>query len=105
MDRSIQILSVFLLLTLASVIRAQTPLTCGIVGIDGPAQVDPGTPVVFKTKVTGIIQTTKPEFKWKLSAGTITTGQGTDQITVDTVGAWWLGNDRYSGIVRGTTRL
>ena len=86
MDRSIQILSVSLLLTLASVIRAQTPLTCGIVGIDGPAQVDPGTPVVFKVKITGIIHTTKPEFKWKLSAGTITTGQGTDQITVDTVG-------------------
>ena len=86
MDRSIQILSVFLLLTLASVIRAQMPLTCGIVGIDGPAQVDPGTAVVFKAKITGIIHTTKPEFKWKLSAGTITTGQGTDQITVDATG-------------------
>jgi hypothetical protein len=48
--------------------------------------VDPGTPVVFKAKTTGILHTTKPEFKWKLSAGTITTGQGTDQITVDTVG-------------------
>jgi len=86
MDRSIQILSVFLLLTLASVIRAQTPLTCGIVGIDGPAQVDPRTAVVFKAKITGIIHMTKPEVKWKLSAGTITTGQGTDQITVDTTG-------------------
>ena len=47
---------------------------------------DPGTPVVFKAKITGNIHTTKPEIKWKLSAGTITTGQGTDQITVDTVG-------------------
>src|SRR5215216_5713806 len=86
MDRSIQILSAFVLLTLASVIRAQTPLTCGIVGIDGPAQVDPGTLVVFKAKITGILHTTKPEFKWKLSAGTITTGQGTDEIMVDTAG-------------------
>jgi hypothetical protein len=86
MVRSIQILSVFLLLTLASVSRAQTPVTCGIVGIDGPALVDPGTPLVFKARITGIIHTTKSEFKWTLSAGTITTGEGTDEITVDTAG-------------------
>ena len=86
MDRSIQILSVFLLLTLASVVSAQTPLTCGIVGIDEPSKVEPGAPLVFKVKTTGMLHTTKPEFKWKLSVGTITAGQGTDEITVDTAG-------------------
>lgn len=86
MDRSIQILSIVLLLTLASVVRAQTPLTCGIVGIEGPSQVAPGTPLVFKAKITGMIHTTKPEFKWKLSVGTITSGQGTGEISVDTTG-------------------
>ena len=85
MVRLIQILSVLLLLTLASVVSAQTPATCGIVGIDGPSNtVEPGTPLVFKVRTTGMLHTTKPEFKWKVSVGTITNGQGTDEITVDT---------------------
>ena len=86
MGTLIQILSAFLLLTLASAVRAQTPQTCGIAGIDGPSQLDPGSPLVLKARITGTIHTTKPEFKWTVSVGTITTGQGTDEITVDTVG-------------------
>ena len=86
MNRSTQILSVFLLLTLVSVATAQTPATCGIVGIEGPATVDPDVPLVLKVRTTGILHTTKPEFKWKVSVGTITEGQGTDQVTIDTTG-------------------
>ena len=85
MDRSIQILPVFLLLLIASVVSAQESPTCGIVDIDGPSQVEPHTPVVLKVRITGI-HTTKPEFRWKVSAGTITTGQNTDEITVDVAG-------------------
>ena len=86
MGRAIHILSVLLLLTLASVVSAQTPLTCGIVGIDVPSKVEPNTPLVLKARVSGMLHTTKPEFKWKVSVGTITQGQGTDEITVDTAG-------------------
>src|SRR5215212_833034 len=86
MFRSVHILSIVLLLASASVIRAQTPLTCGTVTIDGPSEVEQGAPVVFKAKITGMIYPTKPEFKWKLSAGTITTGQGTEEIVVDSTG-------------------
>lgn len=86
MGRSIQILSVFLLLTFASVGTAQTPSTCGIVDIEGPSEVVPGQPLILKAKITGMIHTTKPEFKWKLSVGTIMTGEGTAEITVDTAG-------------------
>jgi hypothetical protein len=84
MDRSIRILSVFLLLTFASVASAQTPPACGIVGIDGPDTVDQGETLRFKVRTTGL--NTKPEFKWTVSAGTIMGGQGTDQISVDTAG-------------------
>jgi len=84
--RSIQILSIVLLLTFGSVVSAQTPVTCGIVGIDGPAQVAAGPPLVLKVKVTGMTHTTKPQFNWTLSAGTITSGQGTGEISIDTVG-------------------
>ena len=86
MDRSMQILSVLLLLTLGSVVSAQTPLTCGIVGIDGPSEAELGTTLQFKVKITGMLHMTKPEFKWTVSAGTIISGQGTDQISVDTAG-------------------
>ena len=34
----------------------------------------------------GMLHTTKPEFKWTVSVGTITQGQGTDEITVNTAG-------------------
>ena len=87
MRRPIQILPVILLLTFASAAMAQTPPSCGVVDIDGPSYVDPGsgTPTVFKVKTTSL-HTTKPEFKWKLSAGTIATGQGTEEITIDNAG-------------------
>ncbi len=87
MVRPIQIFSVLLLLALASVVTAQSPLaTCATVDIDGPSEIDPGAPLVLKAKITGLIHTTKPEFKWTVSIGTIMNGQGTDEITVDTVG-------------------
>jgi hypothetical protein len=81
MNRSIQILSISFMLALAVAVSAQTPVTCGIVYIDGPAKVKPGEPLVLKVKV---LQTSKPEFKWNVSVGTIIKGQGTDEITVDT---------------------
>jgi hypothetical protein len=86
MNKRIQLLSFLFLLLLASAASAQTPLGCGIVSIDGPSEGDSGPPLVFKVKITGMIHTTKPEFKWTVSAGTITHGQGTDQITLDTMG-------------------
>jgi len=104
MGRSMQILSVFLLLTLASVVSAQTPPTCGIVGIDGPSKVATGTMLQFKVRTTGILHTTNPEFNWKVSTGTILSGQGTDQISIDTA---WLGGQvltttvELSGATRG----
>ena len=85
MPRLIQILSILLFITLAPRVGAQTT-PCGIIGIDGLAQVDPGTSLALKAQLTGVIHTTKPEFKWDVSAGTITMGQGTDRITVDTTG-------------------
>lgn len=85
MNRSIKILSISLLLTLASAVSAQTSVTCGIIEIDGPATVDPGKPLVLKVKV---LQISKPEFKWSLSVGEVSKGQGTDEITVETD---WLG--------------
>ena len=86
MSRWIQIASISFVLALASAVNAQSPLTCGIVEVNGTLKVDPGTTLVFKVKVASMLHTSKPEFKWHISAGTITNGQGTDEITVDTAG-------------------
>ncbi len=94
MRRLIQILLVTLTLTSASAM-AQTA-TCGIIDIEGPSQADPDKPLAFKVKTTGIVHTTNPEFKWKLSAGAIMTGQGTSEITVDTAG---LGGQEVNVVV------
>lgn len=86
MVRPIQILPIVLLLMLASIVRSQTPPACGVVDVDGPSEVEPGTPVVFKAKITGMIHTTKPKFEWWVSVGTIMAGQGTSEMTLDTTG-------------------
>ncbi len=75
--------SLLLFLALASTVRAQT---CGILGVDGPDQVDPGTPIVFKAKVTSMPHNPEPEFKWWISIGTIGKGQGTGELTIDSTG-------------------
>lgn len=85
-DRLMQFLSILFVLTLATVVSAQTPATCGIVGIDGPSEVDPGRPLVFKVSVANMVHTSRPEFRWSVSAGTIMKGQLTDEIMVDTSG-------------------
>jgi hypothetical protein len=86
MMRSIQILLIVSLLALASVVSAQTPVKCGMIAVAGPSEVDMGAAVVFTVTIDGMSYTTKPELKWKVSTGTITSGQGTDAITVDTTG-------------------
>lgn len=87
MVRLIPFLSIVLLPALASGVGAQTSLApCATVAVDGPSEVDPGMAVVFSAKITGPIYTPKPEFKWTVSAGTISSGQGTEVITVDSTG-------------------
>lgn len=86
MVRSIHILPVLLLILSASVAAAQTPPTCGIVEVNGPAHVEPGEAVVFVVKTTSMLHTTNPRFNWTVSTGTITFGQGTNSIRVDSIG-------------------
>ena len=83
MVRSIQILLAVLLLASASGVKAQTSVPCGVVDIEGLSEVDPGIVLVFKAKLARNIAT---EFKWSVSAGTIMSGQGTEEIAVDTTG-------------------
>lgn len=60
---------------------------CQIVSVEVPAgEINEGNPLVFTAKLNAVVPTAKPEFKWTLSAGTITEGEGTGRITVETAG-------------------
>ena len=51
-----------------------------------PDTVTPGQPATFTANVSGGDPSVTPTFNWTVSAGTITSGQGTSSITVDTTG-------------------
>jgi hypothetical protein len=59
---------------------------CPQVSVSCPDTVDAGTPITFTANVSGGNPNATPTFNWSVSAGTITSGQGTSSITVDTTG-------------------
>src|SRR5713226_1680580 len=61
-------------------------LVCPTVTVDCPSEADDPGSVTFKAKFVQGTPTVSPTYNWSVSAGTITAGQGTDTITVDTTG-------------------
>ncbi|MCA1620064.1 MAG: PKD domain-containing protein [Acidobacteria bacterium] len=60
---------------------------CPTVDVSCPSDpVKPGTPITFTASVSGGDSSVTPTFNWTVSAGTISSGQGTSSITVDTTG-------------------
>jgi hypothetical protein len=59
---------------------------CPNVTVSCPDAVDLGQPITFTASVTGGPEGFAPTYNWSVSAGTITSGQGTSSITVDTAG-------------------
>jgi hypothetical protein len=60
--------------------------TCPTVSVSCPDTVTAGSPVTFTANVSGGDPNVTPTFNWTVSAGTITSGQGTSSITVDSTG-------------------
>jgi hypothetical protein len=56
---------------------------CPMVSVSCPSDVDLGSPITFTASVSADANVT---YNWSVSAGTITGGQGTNSITVDTAG-------------------
>ena len=61
-------------------------LVCGTVSANGADGAEEGSPITFHAVYTQGTPTVSPTYSWSVSAGTITGGQGTDTITVDTKG-------------------
>ncbi len=63
---------------------SQCIVPCPTVAVSCPDTVEQGTPITFTANVTGGDPSVAATYNWSVSAGTITSGQGTPSITVDT---------------------
>jgi len=73
--------------TIANCSDCVPDLVCPNVRPDCPTgEVEQGTPVTFSVNVSGGTPAVTPTYNWTVSAGTITSGQGTSSITVSTAG-------------------
>jgi hypothetical protein len=70
--------------TIANCDRCIVP--CPTVNVTCPDTVEEGQPATFTANVTGGDPNVSATYNWSVSAGTITSGQGTPSITVDTTG-------------------
>ena len=64
--------------------RCEAP--CPQVSVSCPSDVEQGSPITFTASVTGGDTSVTGTYNWSVSAGTISSGQGTSTITVDTTG-------------------
>ena len=60
------------------------PPPCPTVSVSCPSEVDPNQPITFTASVSGGDPGATWTYNWSVSAGTISSGQGTSTITVDT---------------------
>jgi hypothetical protein len=62
------------------------PPPCPVVSVSCPTDVEPNAPITFTASVSGGAAGATWTYNWSVSAGTISSGQGTSTITVDTAG-------------------
>ena len=62
------------------------PPPCPNISVSCPGDVEQGAPITFTASVSGGAPDLAPTYNWSVSAGTISSGQGTSTITVDTAG-------------------
>jgi hypothetical protein len=62
------------------------PPPCPVVSVSCPSDVGPGEPITYTASVSGGETGATWTYNWSVSAGTISSGQGTSTITVDTAG-------------------
>jgi hypothetical protein len=78
---------VFLVILVPLTAFARIPQKCPTVWISSPTNhIEQGKPLLFIVRLTGLSAAAQTEFQWEISVGTILSGQGTPQLTVDTTG-------------------
>ena len=69
---------------------AQEPSTCPTVRVSCPDSMEVGGKLTFTANVSGGDSKVTPTYNWTVSAGSISSGQGTSTIEVDTAGTGGL---------------
>jgi len=69
--------------TIAACTGCRAPTVCPTVSVSCPSDVDQGSPITFSSSLSSAANVT---YNWSVSAGTISSGQGSSSITVDTTG-------------------
>jgi hypothetical protein len=64
----------------------EPPKPCPNISVSCPSEVDAGQPITFTASVSGGDPAMTATYNWSVSAGTISGGQGSSTITVDTTG-------------------
>jgi hypothetical protein len=72
--------------TSVTVAECRCEVPCPVVSVSCTDAVDEGQPITFTASVSGGPSSVSATYNWSVSAGTITSGQGTPTITVDTAG-------------------
>jgi len=62
------------------------PPPCPTVSASCPSELGANAPITFTASVSGVLPGDNYVYNWSVSAGTITNGQGTSMLTVDTKG-------------------
>src|SRR5207247_837394 len=70
--------------TVAECADCRPILACPTVRVSCPGDLDQGAPATFTAEVGQGTPSVSPTYNWTVSAGTITSGQGTSSITVNT---------------------
>lgn len=81
-----QIVFALTLITIFSFSAFAQNSSCAKIEVTGGGVILSGEPMEFSVKVTGLTKTSILEYERKVSAGTISSGQGTPSITVHTKG-------------------
>lgn len=100
--------SALLLMSCASLTRAQTPMEkfCPLINISCPDRIEPGTAATFRANVAGGDPNASLTFRWTLLAndGTIESGQGTPTLTVVNLTSAYNVHVEIDGLPAGCTR-
>ena len=80
------VLLVCVVLAFAVGVEAQSNQPCAQISVESVEKADPGTPVFFTVRTGNISSSENLTYRWQISVGTITSGQGTCSIAVDTTG-------------------
>jgi hypothetical protein len=72
--------------TVADCTGCAAPIVCPTVSVSCPSDIDQGSPITYTASITNGPANVTATYNWSVSAGTISGGQGTSSITVDTAG-------------------